>query len=109
MKGILAVLKEKSIHATVITPIAFDTRERPELEESAKALAALMADLASIASSAGALYADSHTPSRDRLAAGGDDLSWGDGIHPGPRGKRAMADALQEAWKLGKPLSAWPQ
>ena len=41
----------------------------------------------------------------DAFARAKEGWSWGDGMHPGPQGHRAIAEALKEAWKFGEPLA----
>jgi len=104
LREILAALKPSAKAVTLLAPLAFDARGRPELQGPAQTLEKVVAELKAVAAAEGALVADCFTPSKRHQENGGEDLSWGDGVHPDARGREMMAETLLAAWGLGKSL-----
>lgn len=104
VREMIAALRAAGKAVTLVTPLAFDVRGRPELELPARALERLVSELKALAATERVLVADCFSVSKQHQERGGEDLSWGDGIHPGERGKEMMAEALVSAWGLGKSI-----
>jgi len=103
VRAIITKLQDANVGVTVLTPPYIDASRAGELGERSRALDEMVGQLKRVAAEKGVTYADCYTPMK-RAAQGGAALDWGDGIHPAKRGKRMMADALQEAWGFGGPL-----
>jgi lysophospholipase L1-like esterase len=106
--SLVAALRARAVSVTLLTPPALYTKGRPELEPLAPVLEGMVEELRGLARREGLPLADCHAAMTEHYASGGEDLSWGDGIHPNERGLRMIADALQEAWGFGKPLAETP-
>ena len=100
VRGMIAELKRRSIAITVLSPPGVCVLAYPWLEPHAMELGKMADALRTVASQTGATYVDCQIP----VTASDRDVSWGDGIHPNDEGHRLIADALQEAWGVGKPL-----
>jgi len=104
VRSIVARLKSAKVAVTLMTPLALDPRGRDELAPHAGTIDRMAGEVRAIARDEGVPLADCHAASQRRIASGANDLSWGDGIHPGSAGRELMAEALLEAWGIGKPL-----
>jgi len=103
VRSLVAAIKRRpNVAITLLTPPCLSTSAYPELRPYAGAVASMIAELEIVARDDRITLADCYNPMRERAAT--NDLSWGDGVHPGAAGEQAMADALQVAWGLGRPL-----
>ena len=100
MKSLIETMRDAAVDVTVLTPLSFYTRGRPELERAASSLATRMGRLRALVRELDVPLADAF----ERTADASEDYSWGDGVHPDDAGRQIMADALRAAWSFGEPL-----
>jgi len=105
MSSLVQTLQAASVAVTLVTPPSPCVRGRPELEGEAAVLAEMAEEIRRVAREKGAVLADAFAATKRQAEDSGRDLSWGDGIHPDDAGDRAIADAIQAAWGLGRPLA----
>jgi len=91
-------LMASGVDVTILARPAPDTKTFPELATHRAALERYRAFGERVARTLGCRFADA-------LSRAKDGWSWGDGLHPGPEGHRAIAEAIEEAWGFGKALS----
>jgi len=104
VRSIVKKLDAAGVAATLVAPLALDTRGRGELTGWTRTVEHMANDIRAIAAAERLPVADCHAVFSKAMSTGDDDLSWGDGIHPTERGHELIAQALLDAWRVGGPL-----
>jgi lysophospholipase L1-like esterase len=104
MRAIVKKLKEARIAVTLLTSPCVCSLKHAELAPFVPILGEMAKEVQTLAAEEGVGFADAYTPTKKIQDEEKKDFTWGDGIHPNEDGHRAMADALEAVWGLGKPL-----
>jgi len=106
MKDIIRQLKAAKVAVTIVAPpppSAKNWKQSPwPAEQFVSGLPKMAAQAKQIATEEGVLFVDAFTALKTFAERDNQELTT-DGIHLNKAGYRAMADALQQAWGLGKP------